>query len=85
MLDLAGPILARFAIDPLGALASGSLLVCCEEASAEKILNAWDKNAIPGAIIGRITTEPDMILRRGGKEYPMPEFASDEITKIFSS
>ena len=85
VLDLAESILGRFALDPLGALASGSLLVCCEEDSAGKILGAWDKNNVPGAIIGRITTEPDMILRRGGKEYPMPEFASDEITKIFSS
>jgi hydrogenase expression/formation protein HypE len=85
VLDLAEPILARFAIDPLGALASGSLLVCCKEDSAGKILSAWDKNGVPGAVIGRITKETDMILRRGGKDYPMPEFASDEITKIFSA
>lgn len=85
ILDLAENILGRFAIDPLGALASGSLLVCCEEDYAGKILSAWEKNAIPGAIIGRITSNPDMILTRGGRPETLPEFASDEITKIFSS
>ncbi len=85
MLDIAEPILARFAIDPLGALASGSLLLCCEQDSAIKILRAWDKNNIPGAVIGRITSNQDMVLTRGGKPETLPEFASDEITKIFAS
>jgi len=85
MLDIAAPILARFVIDPLGALASGSLLVCCEEDSAGNILKAWENNGVDGAVIGRITPGTDMVLRSNGRDYPMPEFASDEITKIFSS
>lgn len=85
ILDSAEDILGPFAIDPLGALASGSLLVCCKEDYASRILEAWAKNAIPGAIIGRITSNPDMILTRGGEKEELPEFETDEITKIYSS
>jgi hydrogenase expression/formation protein HypE len=83
--DLAERILPHFGIDPLGALASGSLLVCCHKDSAGKILDKWEENAIPGSIIGRITSQTDMIMIRDGREEPLPEFAADEITKMFSS
>ncbi|MBN2297997.1 MAG: hypothetical protein JXM72_05360, partial [Deltaproteobacteria bacterium] len=85
ILDLAKQILPRFAIDPLGVLASGSLLVCCEHASAQKIISAWKGNGIPGSVIGRITHEKDMVLVYEGKKEMLPEFAADEITKVLSS
>ncbi len=84
ILDLAETILPRFSIDPLGALASGSLLVCCKEHAAHKIISAWEKHSLPGAIIGTITQERDMILVTDGNDELLPEFVSDEVTKIFS-
>ncbi|HHO77343.1 MAG TPA: hypothetical protein ENN05_13080 [Deltaproteobacteria bacterium] len=85
ILNLAQEILPRLAIDPLGVLASGSLVVCCKEGFAGKILSAWKKNGIPGSIIGKITHAKEMILVHEGRMDPLPEFTADEITKMFSS
>ena len=84
ILDLASEILPIFSIDPMGALASGSLLVCCSPESAPQILKAWEQASIGGAIIGRITSGSDLILYREGKPHPLPLFTTDEITKVFS-
>jgi hydrogenase expression/formation protein HypE len=85
VLELAEKILPRFSIDPLGTLASGSLVVCCEEQSSESILAAWRNNGIEGNLIGKITPGPEMILIENGISKPLPEFPADEITKIFHS
>jgi len=84
VLDLAHAILPRFSIDPLGALASGSLLVCCKEKSAAKILKAWEEASIRGTAIGKITKKKHLILYRENEPHPLPVFKADEITKVFS-
>ena len=84
VLPIAEKILPRFSIDPLGALASGSLVVCCEEHSAGGIIAAWAENGIEGSIIGRLTEDRDMVLVRDGARTGLPEFPADEVTKIFS-
>jgi hydrogenase maturation factor len=71
-------------MDPLGALASGSLIVCCEAERAEAIVAAWEQAGIPGSIIGAMTEGPDLVLYREGQPGPLPRFASDEVTKAFS-
>jgi hydrogenase expression/formation protein HypE len=83
VLALAKKILPRFSIDPLGALASGSLVLCCRDENAEAILTAWRQSGIEGSIIGRITPGPEMVLIENGVRTPLPEFPADEITKIF--
>jgi hydrogenase maturation factor len=84
VLPIAEKILPLFGIDPLGALASGSLVVCCEEHRAEGIIAAWAENGIEGSIIGRLTEARDMVLVRDGARTDLPEFPVDEVTKIFS-
>ena len=84
LVDLAEKILPAFSIDPLGALASGSLIVCCRSESAEAILAAWDQAGISGRHIGVMTRAPELILFRDGKPEPLPTFPADEITKAFS-
>lgn len=83
VLELAEKILPSFSIDPLGTLASGSLVVCCREESAGAILEAWRDNGIEGSLIGRITPGPDMVLIENGTRTPLPEFPADEIVKIY--
>jgi hydrogenase maturation factor len=85
VLPVAAEILPRFSIDPLGALASGSLVVCCEEKSAEGIIAAWAAGGIEGSMIGRVTEGQEMILVQNGSRRTLPDFPADEITKIFSS
>ena len=84
VLPIAERILPRFSIDPLGALSSGSLVVCCEEESAEGIIAAWAEHGIQGSIIGRLTAARDMVVVQNGAREALPEFSRDEITKIFS-
>ncbi len=85
LIDLAARILPAFSIDPLGALASGSLIVCCRPESAEDILAAWDQAGIPGSSIGAMTASQDLLLYRDGKQGNIPVFPADEITKAFSA
>ena len=85
ILPVAARILPRFSIDPLGALASGSLVVCCEEECAQGIIKAWASSGIEGSIIGRITEKKELVLVQNGGRGALPEFAADEITKIFPS
>lgn len=84
LIALAEKILPVFSIDPLGALASGSLIVCCRPEYAQAILAAWSHADICGANIGTITSSRGLILYRNGKQTPLPEFRTDEITKAFS-
>jgi hydrogenase maturation factor len=83
VIDLAKKILSVFSIDPLGALASGSLIVCCKPENAGAILSAWEEAGILGALIGTMTSSPALILYRDGKPEELPEFKADEITKAF--
>lgn len=85
LIDPAARILPVFSMDPLGALASGALLVCCRPERAEAILAAWDQAGIPGSRIGTMAGEPGLVLHRDGTAGPMPSFAADEITKAFSA
>ncbi|HDP26412.1 MAG TPA: hydrogenase expression protein [Deltaproteobacteria bacterium] len=84
ILEIAGEILESFDMDPLGTLASGSLLVCCRPESVEGILSAWRQESISGARIGSMTQEQTLILYRGGVATALPVFTVDEITKAFS-
>lgn len=82
-IELSEKILNAFSMDPLGALASGSLIVCCRHENADGILAAWRGAGIKGARIGVMTPSKDLVLHRGGKPGPLPQFRSDEITKAF--
>jgi hydrogenase expression/formation protein HypE len=85
IIELSKKVLKPFSIDPLGALASGSLIVCCKPENAKAILAAWEEAGIPGALIGTMTASPALILYRNGTPGPLPVFKADEITKAFSS
>ncbi len=85
LMELSGKILGAFSMDPLGSLASGSLLVCCRPDTAGAILAAWELSGIPGARIGSMTSSDRLILYRDGKAEALPEFKADEITKAFSA
>lgn len=78
---IAAQILPSLGIDPLGAIASGSLLACCPPDKAQQILKAWEAAGIPGARIGRITTG-GITLLKDGQRLPLPEFARDELARV---
>lgn len=85
IVDPAPQILPAFSIDPMGALASGSLLVCCRSDKAEDILDAWDKAGIRGTRIGTVTKGRESVIVSSGTSRPLVPYPADEITKVFSN
>ncbi len=83
VLGLARDMLERLGIDPLGAIASGSLLACCPDENAKSIIEAWQAEGIKGTIIGHVT-ESGLVLIRNGKREPLPEFSRDELARYLS-
>jgi len=83
---LARRLCAAFGIDPLGTIASGALLATARPENVARLLQRWQAAGWPGTVIGRVT--PDemgcVALRNGGSE-PLPEFAVDEIARLWSS
>ena len=76
-------ICALLGLDPMGLLASGSLLVVCDQGSAVEILRAYHERDIPARIIGRVAERQFGIMLRDTRGLvPLPEYERDEITKI---
>jgi hydrogenase maturation factor len=70
-------------LDPLGLIASGSLLISTNPRDTEKILEAMSANGIPVAKIGKIMPkEKGMKIKKHEDILALPVFKRDEITKI---
>ncbi len=71
-------------IDPLGLLASGSLLVVVPPENSATILNALEKAGIKAAVIGKICPQEEGVkIRVKGQAEDLPRFRRDELCKIF--
>jgi hydrogenase expression/formation protein HypE len=81
-----GQVLCReFGLDPLGTLASGALLVAVPEAEAETLGALLATRGYPSAAIGRVTPPDEgLVALRAGQSVPWPEFAADEVTRVFA-
>lgn len=75
---------ASFGLEPLGLLASGSLLIATAPADAPAVCQALQRAGIPSAVIGHIVPpEEGRVLREAERETPLPRFDQDEIGKLF--
>src|SRR5262245_30654141 len=75
-----------FGLDPLGTIASGSLLLAVGADEADSVVSACRGAGIECAAIGHVTpASAGVILTSGGVGRPMRCFAQDEITKVFAS
>ena len=73
-----------FHLAPLGIISSGALLVGCSADSAQTILAALQSEGIPAACIGAARESSfGLQLNRSGQLSPLPEFPTDEITRLF--
>ena len=74
-----------FGLDPLGTIASGSLLLAVDPGDSEAVIAACRGAGVDCAAIGRVTDASQGVsLVTGGHARPMPTFPQDEITRIFS-
>ena len=71
--------------DPLGLIASGSLLVCCRPDETEPLLRALAGEHIAATVIGEVSERGAGVsaLERG-LPAPWPEFAADEAARLLA-
>ena len=84
ILEEAALLCRVYGLEPLGTIASGALLIATPPEDAVRIQQALQTNAIRCAAIGRIVPPSEGVLLDDGKEIqPLPQYARDEMTKIF--
>lgn len=75
--------LARlFNIDPLGLLASGSLLIVCRPDAEQAILEKLRGEDIIS--IGELTSSPNVLIQQGDRIEQLPRYDKDEIIKALN-
>ena len=74
-----------FAIDPVAAIAEGSLLITADPEYSEKIMTALSHADIKSSVIGTVTKDPEVRLlkRRNGTEIPLAIPAQDQFWPVF--
>jgi hydrogenase maturation factor len=74
-----------FDLDPLGTIASGALLLTLAPGDAGVVIHALAREGIDCHYIGQVVPpEQGVKLVDGAAERPMPVFAQDEITRLFT-
>jgi hydrogenase maturation factor len=74
------------ALEPLGLLASGALLIVLPPAHCDTLLTRLSESGIAAACIGSVNhhSEGIIIKTRIGKGEPVPQFARDEVARFLS-
>jgi hydrogenase maturation factor len=71
-------------IDPMGAFASGSLLVAVSPSGSEKVIRTLAKAGVPAARIGRmVAKKKGLTLIQASRKTALRVFIQDELSKIF--
>jgi len=79
-------VCSALALDPLGLIGSGSLVIAVANQSREAMLAALEMHGVPAAGIGEAGSGPAGELRAlyDGRPVECPSFAVDEIARLFS-
>ena len=84
ILPEAAQLCADFGLNPLGAIASGALLICADQAFERRTLARLRKVRIPVARIGTVVPRRNGVtLIEKGRARPFPRFAVDELARLF--
>jgi hydrogenase maturation factor len=76
---------AEFGLDPLGAIASGSLIITLSPQEGRKLKGTLEGEGMSCFQIGEIRPpEFGLKVRRGGQIADLPTFSEDEIAKVFA-
>jgi hydrogenase maturation factor len=71
-------------LDPMGLIASGSLLIAAAPEHSPRIVSALAQEGIGAAVIGKaVDGSPSVQMRTSHGLKPMPIFEQDELTRIF--
>lgn len=76
----------HYGLDPLGLIASGSLLVITDPADTDKVLMALNKGGVSASRIGKMLPKDQGVkIRRHNIVSDLPAFERDEITKVLGA
>ena len=76
----------EFGLDPLGAIASGALIVAVAPDEAAALQGAYAAAGIPCAHVADLVPAEEGIFQvQGGQNLPLPRYDADEITRILGS
>lgn len=71
-------------LQPLGLLASGSLLIAVAGADCDAAIEAIEVRGIPAVRLGTFLAETGRVIMRGEEETVVPRFAADEVARFLS-
>jgi HAD superfamily hydrolase (TIGR01509 family) len=72
--------------DPLGLIASGSLLICCDPEESAELISALGAADVPATDIGELTEEgAGVVALERDRAAPWPAFATDEATRLLAA
>ena len=85
VLPLCERICTHLALDPLGLIASGALLIAATPQTTNAILAALEQSGIDAVQFGEVVEprEGRVMTHHDGSIHPLPEFTRDEITRLF--
>ena len=84
ILPEAGRLCAHFGMNPLGAISSGALLICIDSRLEKQTVARLRRARIPVARIGTVVPKRNgMTLIENGHVRPFPQFAIDELARLF--
>jgi len=76
---------AEWGLDPLGSIASGSLIATCAPDVVEELIRVWRECGWQGTVIGTVTHAGEgMFAVRDGRRDRFPAFTSDELTRLWT-
>ncbi len=75
---------ADYGLDPLGIIASGSLLIVLSPTDSARVVEELERAGIAAAVIGQVVArEEGLKMTAGGVARELPYFERDEIAKLF--
>lgn len=79
-----GRLCAIFRIDPMGSIASGSLLAAVDPRDTGKVIKGLKEAGVPACRIGRVTAKEEGVrISERGKTRPLKMPERDELARIF--
>jgi hydrogenase maturation factor len=86
VLEPGGAFCRHFGLDPLGTIASGTLLICAPPGDADRIAGAVRDLGIACTDVGEIRPAAEgATLLRAGRPAPFPTYPQDEIARLFAA